>query len=273
MNYRHGFHAGNFADLVKHAGLIQILQGLVRDPASLAVFDTHAGRGRYDLSGDQAQRSGEARAGIERLMGMDDLPNALSALRLAVRSLNPNGGITAYPGSPWLIAQALRPGDSYLACELQPGEHQALSRNLAAYAGARAICADGFTAVAEAIPPAGRVLILVDPPFERGDDYLRMAGFAKVAQARNPAAVLVFWLPLKDLETFDAFLRALEPQADGGFLVAEARLRPLSDPMRMNGCALVVGGAPEVSPALEQICRWVVQSLGEGGQSRVWTLG
>src|SRR3990167_1590610 len=112
MNYRHAFHAGNFADLVKHAALLDLLS---RTPRPLTVIDTHAGRGLYDLSGDEAQRSGEARAGIGQLMKAKDLPAALQPLRNAVSQLNGGGPARLYPGSPLLIAGALGKGDSYLA--------------------------------------------------------------------------------------------------------------------------------------------------------------
>src|SRR5436309_1716629 len=114
LNYRHAFHAGNFADLVKHAALLQLLARLQQDGEPLRVIDTHAGRGLYDLAGPEARKSGEAEAGIVRLMAVKDAPAEFAPLTAAVRTLNKGGPVRRYPGSPWLIAQALRPGDSYL---------------------------------------------------------------------------------------------------------------------------------------------------------------
>lgn len=269
MNYRHAFHAGNFADLVKHAALLQILARLDDEPRPLTVIDTHAGRGVYDLAGPEARRSGEAAAGVVRLMAAKDAPAAFTPLIAAVARLNGGGPVRRYPGSPWLIADALRPVDAYLACELRGEEHAALQSLMRGRRNVETLCLDGFGAAAERCPAQGRVLVLIDPPFERPDDYRRIVETAAAVRRRNPHAMLLIWLPLKDLETFDAFLRQLE----GGMplLVAETRMRPLTDPMKMNGCALVaIGGPPDLAPALEAICGWTATTLGEGGAARVY---
>ncbi|WP_374468788.1 23S rRNA (adenine(2030)-N(6))-methyltransferase RlmJ [Phenylobacterium sp.] len=273
MNYRHAFHAGNFADLVKHAALLQLLARLQADAAPLAVVDTHAGRGLYDLAGAEARKSGEAEAGIVRLAAAKDAPGSFAPLTAAVEALNTGGGVRRYPGSPLLIADALRPGDSYLACELRAEEHGALKTLLKDRPGVRTACTDGYGAAVEATPEAGRILLVIDPPFERPDDYPRIVETLRAARRRNGAAQALIWLPLKDLETFDAFLRDLEDEVAAPLLVAEARMRPLSDPMKMNGCALVLLDPPAgLAPVLEAICGWTAGALGEGGGARVYTL-
>ncbi len=273
MNYRHAFHAGNFADLVKHAGLLALLAQLRAERAPLTVIDTHAGRGLYDLAGPEARKSGEAETGIVRLMAARDAPAAFAPLTAAVRALNGGGAVRRYPGSPWLIAEAMRRGDSYVACELRPDEHAALAQALKGKAGVRTVCADGFAAAARETPSQGRSLVLIDPPFEKADDYPRIVETVAAVRAKNARAVVLIWLPLKDLETFDAFLRDLEDEVEAPLLVAEARMRPLSDPMKMNGCALVTLGAPAgFAATLEAVCGWTVAALGEGGASRVYDL-
>lgn len=273
MNYRHAFHAGNFADLVKHAGLLQLLKRLDDEPAPLAVIDTHAGRGLYDLAGAEAKRSGEAQAGIVRLMAAKDAPGAFAPLTGEVARLNGEGPVRRYPGSPWLIAEALRPKDDYLACELRPDEHGALKALMKGRAHVRTLCADGFKAAVENTPATGRVLVLIDPPFERADDYARIVETLRGVRRRNRGAMALVWLPLKDLETFDAFLRDLEDGVRAPLMVAETRMRPLTDPMKMNGCALVLMGAPaDLAPDLEAICGWTALTLGDGGSARVYTL-
>ena len=272
MNYRHAFHAGNFADLVKHAALLDLLAQLQAAPEPLAVFDTHAGRGLYDLTGEEAQRSGEAKAGIAQLMQAADLPPAMQPLRQAVVKLNGGDVANLYPGSPLLVAAALRKGDTYLGCELRAPEHSALSDTLASWPAAKTVCADGYAEVAARLPKQGRALVLIDPPFEKSDDYERCAAAIGALTARNPAAVVMVWMPLKDLETFDAFLREAEDAYGGSLLVAEARMRPLTDPMKMNGCALVLANAPEGFEApLAAICDWTVSRLGQGGKAQVWS--
>lgn len=273
MNYRHAFHAGNFADLVKHAALIRWLERLTADPAPLTIVDTHAGAGLYDLSDPAQARSKEAEAGIKRLTGLN-LPLVLQPLRAAVAARNPEGGVRLYPGSPALIAEALRPQDSYVACELQPDVFSHLQQTLSGTPQARAHLLDGYpVAVAGARRP-GRLFVLIDPPFERPDDYARAAEtVARMARAKRDVQVLV-WLPLKDLETLDGFARRLETSDLPPTTVAETRLRPLRDPMRMNGCALVAVNPPEgLGEDLEAICAYVADALGDpGGSARRWSL-
>jgi 23S rRNA (adenine2030-N6)-methyltransferase len=246
----------------------------MRETSPLAVIDTHAGRGLYDLAGVEARKSGEAEAGIVRLMAAKDAPAAFGPLIQAVRRLNGGGAVRRYPGSPWLIAEALRKGDSYLACELRPEECVALGQVMKGKAGVRTACADGYAAAVAEVPAKGQALVLIDPPFERADDYAQIVETLAGVHRRNPAVQALVWLPLKDLETFDAFLRDLEDEVDAPLLAAETRMRPLTDPLKMNGCALVLMGAPEgFATELEAICGWTAEALGEGGSARVYGLG
>ena len=271
MNYRHAFHAGNFADLVKHAGLLRLLATGGAGP--LTVIDTHAGRGLYDLAGPEARKSGEAEAGIARLMAAAEAPAAFGPLVAQVKVLNPSGEVRRYPGSPWLIAQALGPSDAYVACELRPEEHAALRDLMKARRNVTTLCADGYAAAGARTPAAGRALLLIDPPFERADDYRQVVETLIAVRGKNRQAQALVWLPLKDLETFDGFLRDLEDGLQASALVAETRMRPLSDPMKMNGCALVLIGAPAgMAQDLEAICAWTARTLGERGEARVYTV-
>lgn len=273
MNYRHAFHAGNFADLVKHALVLAVLKALQDDPRPLAVIDTHAGAGLYDLTDENQARSKEAEAGIARLLGMD-APPELAALARAVRNRNPGRGPEVYPGSPVLIAERLRPGDSYEGCELDGETAADLVRALAPWPQARALTCDGYAHVAGAAKRAGRQFVLIDPPFERPDDYVRCAETAATVAKASPGATIAIWTPLKDMETFDGFLRRLEAAGMRDALVAEARLRPLTNPMKMNGCAVVtVNPPPGLTAAAAAVCDWVARELGEvGGKGEVWRL-
>jgi len=273
LNYRHAFHAGNFADLVKHAGLLRLLTELTASGGPLTVIDTHAGRGLYDLGGPEAKRSGEAEAGVLKLRTAGDAPAEIAPLRKAVADLNGGGAMRRYPGSPWLIAEALRPGDRYVACELRGEEHEALRAALRGRGPAvRTLNADGYAAAIAECPPQGRVLVLIDPPFEKADDYARIVETLAALRRKNPAAQALVWLPIKDLETLDSFLRDLEDDVDAPMLVAEARVRPLSDPMKMNGCALVLVDGPDLSQAFAAICGWVAAALGDGGAAKAYLL-
>lgn len=271
MNYRHSFHAGNFADLVKHALVLWLMRAR-QAGGPVTVLDTHAGAGLYDLTGDAA-RSREAEAGVMRLMASRDVPPTIAALAGTVRAVNGGRDETRlYPGSPLLIAGLLRSGDAYRGFELNPPVVALLEQALAAFPGAEGREGDGYVeALAQVGTGAARApLVLIDPPFERPDDYLRAAETAVAVIGADPAAVVAVWTPLKDMETFDGFLRRLS----GDVLVAEARLRPLTDPMKMNGCAMVVLNPPAgADEAAREICGWVAATLGEAGaKAEVWRL-
>ena len=222
----------------------------------------------------EARKSGEASAGIGRLMADPDAPPVFDALKAEVKKLNPSGDLRQYPGSPLLIADALRPGDNLIACELRPDDFARLGQALKSPA-TQVLCTDGYAAAPRSrVPPRGAVLVLIDPPFERGDEYARVLACVAGVLARNANATILIWLPLKDLETFDGFLRGLETLALPRVLVAEARLRGLDDPMTMNGCALVtINDLPGTDQDAEAACGWVVSRLGEArGRARVWRL-
>lgn len=267
MNYRHSFHAGNFADLVKHALLLWLLQQMQED-GPLTAIDTHAGAGQYDLTGD-GQRSKEAEAGIVKLMQADQRPPLIEALAEQVRALNPDGSVTFYPGSPLLIARHLRPGDRYLGYELNPPVAALLQEALQPYPLATGVLGNGYALALDDARRAAAPLVLIDPPFERPDDYLNAADTARALARQNPAARLAIWTPIKDMETFDGFLRQLSGLK---VLACEVRLRPLTNPMKMNGCAMVLINPPEgATAAAGQVCGWVAQTLGDSGaRAEVW---
>jgi len=272
MNYRHGYHAGNFADLAKHAAILALIRDL-RQGDPLRVVDTHAGAGSYDLSDAGFSRSKEAEAGIQALLG-GDVPDSLKPLADYVRARNAQAGfrgrIGLYPGSPQLVLDHLRKQDSYVGCELREDDFERLKHVLGR--GGEAWRKDGYAlAVAEAEnAEARRLLCLIDPPFERPDDYNRITACVHDVLVRKHDAVVLIWLPLKDLETLDSWLRQMEREvldATAARLdLAEVRLRPLWNPMKMNGCVLAVLNAPQGFAAqLSAIAADVAASLGEAG--------
>lgn len=273
MNYRHAFHAGNFADLVKHAGLLELMGLMQAASMPIRVVETHAGRGLYDLGGEEARRSGEAGLGVEVLMKAEDPPAGLDALKAVVAALRRQGRPFAYPGSPLLATGALRGQGAYVGFEMARAEHEALAIALKGHDRATSRCGDGFAGAPGAIDAAVRNLLLIDPPFERADDYERISICVSECLVHRADTHVLIWTPLKDLETFDAFLRDLEdgPGRGKAMLVAETRLRPLTDPMKMNGCALILINAPEgLEARLSAICSWVASRCGETGLARVW---
>jgi 23S rRNA (adenine2030-N6)-methyltransferase len=275
MNYRHAFHAGNFADLLKHAALTLCLDALAARSGAMTLVDTHAGAGVYDLGGEEARKSGEAVAGVNRLAADPAAPEAFDMLLAAVARINPGADMPRfYPGSPMLISSALRAGDRFIACELRPQEQASLAALLSSVEGASALHADGFAAAVDSTAPGKSTFVIIDPPFERGDDYERVVQACAGVLKKDARAVILVWLPLKDLETFDRFLRGLEEIEPQNALIVECRLRPLDNPMAMNGCALVLINPPQgVAAPIEAANDWIVRQCGgAGGEGRVWTL-
>ena len=264
MNYRHSFHAGNFADLLKHAALLRALHHMQARPEPLTVIDTHGGAGRYRLT-PQNLAAGEAVAAA-RLQTARELPTGLDTLKAAVRG-EADADAFIYPGLPLLAARRLRRGDRLTAFELRPDEHALLSDVLSPFApAAQAVLADGYEQLPRALEEGGRALVLIDPPYERADDYARAVQAAADAARVSPGSPVLIWAPLKDLETFDRLLRELEAAVPAGGLALELRLRPPFDPLRMNGCGLVALSAPgQLGTELQAVGAWIARELGEAG--------
>ena len=198
MNYRHAFHAGNFADVHKHSVLARILLHLRLKPAAFRVIDTHAGAGRYDLTAPEPSRSGEWRQGIELVwQARHELPDALVAPYLAaVAALNPDGRLRTYPGSPLVTGALLRPQDRLIACELEPEAAALLAATLRGDRRAKAVAIDGWTALRAYVPPKERRgLVLIDPPFEEAADFDRLSREFAAAHRKWPTGIYLMWYP------------------------------------------------------------------------------
>lgn len=213
MNYRHGFHAGNFADVFKHVLLARILVYLARKETPFRVIDTHAGEGAYDLTADEAQRTEEWRGGVARLMTGDDPTPALRELlapwRACVGPVDAEGRPYAYPGSPMLAARLMRAQDRAIFCELRPDGFAALRRRFARDERVRALHLDGYTGLGAFVPPKEkRGLVLIDPPFERTNEYEAMFAAFEKAWRKWPTGVYALWHPVKDRARTAAFRAA-----------------------------------------------------------------
>lgn len=203
MNYRHGYHAGNFADVVKHVALVAILQHLKKKDTGFAVIDSHAGRGLYDLAGDQASRTGEAQAGIARLLDLaGDMPTSLSGYLALVKECGP----AAYPGSPLIAARMLRPQDRLTAIEKHPEEFVALKDVLAPFRNASAEHAEGYARCLKLLPPpTRRGLVLIDPPFESPEEFAALALTVREAYRKFATGIYLVWYPIKTEAEVRAF--------------------------------------------------------------------
>jgi 23S rRNA (adenine2030-N6)-methyltransferase len=202
MNYRHAFHAGNFADVVKHLALVSILIHLQKKASGFAVIDSHAGRGLYDLHGAEALRSGEAASGIARLDGLRaTLPTLATYLDLVSVV-----GAGRYPGSPLIAARLLRDQDRLVAIEKHPEEARSLGRALAPFERARVVGGDGYSQIRTLLPPPERRgLLLIDPPFEATDEFAQAAKAVAEAQRRFATGIVLVWFPIKSFSAANAF--------------------------------------------------------------------
>jgi 23S rRNA (adenine2030-N6)-methyltransferase len=249
MNYRHAFHAGNFADVHKHSVLVRILVHLRRKPAAFRVIDTHAGAGRYDLLAPEPSRSGEWHDGIERvwearrqLYGPDAL---LAPYLAAVVALNPDGRLRIYPGSPLIVKYLLRPQDRLIACEIEPRSAAALAAALRGDARAKAVAIDGWTALGAYVPPKERRgLVLIDPPFEDGADFMHLSSALAAAYRKWPTGIYLMWYPIKDRAAPDALARRLQKLALPNVLRCELTLGPPRAEAGLVGSGLIVVNPP-----------------------------
>jgi 23S rRNA (adenine2030-N6)-methyltransferase len=248
MNYRHAFHAGNFADVVKHAVLVRILVHLCAKPAAFRVIDTHAGAGRYDLNGPQAARSLEWREGIERLVTASIGAQArilLAPYLDVVAACNGGGGLTSYPGSPAIVRAFLRPQARLLACELEASAAAALARYLAGDRRSKALSIDGWTALHAYVPPKERRgLVLADPSFEDAGDFVRLGQALEAAHRKWANGIYLAWYPIKERAGPDALARRLRRSGIAKILRAELSLAAPRADNRLGACGLIVVNPP-----------------------------
>lgn len=273
MNYRHAFHAGSFADVFKHAVLCRILHHLRGKESAFRVIDTHAGAGLYDLTGPEAARSGEWKDGVARLLAAD-LPKALAALLQpyleVIGALNTPGRLTTYPGSPALVRAWLRAQDRLVACELHPEAFAALSQALQRDVRIKTLEIDGWTALKAYVPPKERRgLVLVDPPFERDDEFRNLAECFDAAYRKWPTGSYALWYPIKGRSEPDAFAKRLRRLGIPKMLRAELIVSRLSDPARLNGSGLILVNPPwTLEGELKILLPALVKILGREGQGR-----
>lgn len=274
MNYRHAFHAGNHADVLKHVVLLALCDALVSKPAACFALDTHAGRGLYRLQGSEAQRSGEAQGGFGLLSATHPDP-LVSRYVQAVDACRSEHGADAYPGSPWLLAHALRVQDRIACCELQPEEAAVLRAVFSHHPRVAVHARDGYAAMHALLPPRdggerlGRGLVLVDPPYEAqlGEFDTALAAL-RDALSRWPQGMFVLWYPIKQRRALQRFYRAARSLETRCALTCELLVRPDDSPLRMNGSGLLVLNPPwRLDHALARTLPALQSALGEAGAS------
>ena len=282
MNYRHAYHAGNFADVVKHVIVTRIIEYLKLKDKAFRVIDTHAGIGLYDLDGKESGKTREWEAGVAKVLAAP-LPDDVRALILpwihAVRSVNPDMKITKYPGSPKLTRMLLRKNDRLSAIEKHPEDARLLARHFTDDYQVRVMELDGWLSLGAHVPPKEkRGLVLVDPPFEEPGEFDRMLDGLKRAHERWPGGIYAFWYPVKDRKAVSAFHKDLAASGIRRIMAAELMVRPSTDEKRFDGTGMIIINPPftleaelkRILPALKDVLAeekgaswWVNWLVGE----------
>ena len=270
MNYRHVFHAGNFVDVMKHAALALVIEHLKGKEQPFCVLDTHAGIGRYDLWSEPAQRTGEFRDGILKVI-RDPLAELTPYLDV-VRAMNGGGPhVRWYPGSPGLAQALLRPQDRLVLCELHPEDAKTLAASFADDARVQAQEADGYIGLKALLPPKERRgCVLIDPPFEVTDEFERIVRGLGHAHRRWATGIYIVWYPIKHRGPIQVFHEALKGSGIRRILVAELLLRADTDPDQLNGSGLVIVNPPwRLEESISRLLPALLADFGASGTGRV----
>ena len=268
MNYRHGFHAGNFADVLKHLVLCELVRLLTSKDKKLFVLDTHAGAGGYDLASQMAARTGEAEAGIARLLAAPKAgtPEAVARYLAAVsaydRKFGPVGGpLRRYPGSPRLIRGTMRATDRFVACELHPQDALSLKREFAGDPSVEVKQANGYHALKAMLPPPERrALVLIDPPFEETNEFEKLARALRHGLRRFAIGCYAVWYPIKDEAAVEEFVAA-----QAGLKTVRLELHIPVDSTKLGACGVLVINPPwKFEEAMRESLPWIEAQLGPG---------
>ncbi|NOT71120.1 MAG: 23S rRNA (adenine(2030)-N(6))-methyltransferase RlmJ [Hyphomicrobium sp.] len=269
MNYRHAYHAGNFADVVKHVILARVLTYMKLKPQPFRVIDTHAGAGRYDLTSLEAGKTGEWQDGIARVLDGEapaGIQELLAPYLDAVASVNIGGAMTFYPGSPVIARHLMRPGDQLVANELHPEDFALLKAELRRLPDSRVMNLDAYVAVKALLPPPERRgVVLIDPPFEQTNEFQQLVDAIANGLQRFANGVFIIWYPVKDQAAANRFVR--DVTALGCRKMLDVRMA-IAEPFA--GLGLTETGVLLLNPPyalkaeLEQLVPYLVSRLGEG---------
>lgn len=269
LSYQHEYHAGNHADVLKHVVLTLLIQALQRKPSSLRVIDTHAGSGTYDLTSPAAQRGREYERGIARVLAADEpLPEIASYLK-AVKSLNRQGALRHYPGSPQIARTLLRPQDQLELFELHPQAVSSLETTFGRDAQTHLHRRDAFEGISAVLPPPERRgIVLIDPSYELGTDFTHVLSALATGHRRWSNGVFAIWYPLVDKPGVDRFLRQLENLPMPKVFDARLEVAAVGTP-GLRGSGLVIVNLPfGVDEQLGRVLPWLHRHLAPEGAGR-----
>ena len=270
MNYRHIYHAGNFADVAKHVALLYCLQALQRKEAPFFALDTHAGRGVYDLQAPEVQKSGEAERGVQQLLAKGLGNPTLAPYFTAIRAKR-GKRLARYPGSAALIATALRPQDRAIFIELLPAEARALEREVESYGKIRTDIDDGYAALKALLPPAERRgMVLIDPPYESVEELKTMLRAFSLAYRRWPEGIYLLWYPIRSAVQRAQVHARIEALAIPKILCADLAIYPDDAGIGLAGSGLMLVNPPYgADNFLAQAYRAIHENLASPGAGYV----
>lgn len=277
LSYRHAFHAGNHADVLKHALFCFTLAYALQKPRPLLVLDTHAGAGSYDLTTPMALKTGEAMAGIARLLPLaNEAPPLFQDYLRLVQAANRHGPLRQYPGSPALAAAMLRHGDRLGLIELHPTDHQSLISTFASQRRVRVAREDGLKGLLTRLPPPERrAVVLIDPSYEIKQDYADVVAGLAAAYRRFPTGVYILWYPVVDRARIDAMMADLTASGMRRLWRIEWGPQPDRPGHGMTAAGMIVVNPPYTLPdAAGAGLDWLDAHLGQGGPSLAeWLIG
>jgi 23S rRNA (adenine2030-N6)-methyltransferase len=270
LSYRHAFHAGNYADVLKHATLVQILRYMTQKDKPLCYLDTHAGAGFYSLYSPQATKTGEYQHGIGLLWQRRGLPTALADYQTCVVAAC-GAHLTAYPGSPWFAQHLLRPVDRLELCELHPADSKQLERTFRTSTNVRCHAEDGWhKSLALTPPPERRGIVLIDPSYEVKDDYFKVADHLMLLHRKFATGVYAVWYPIADPARTEVLLRRVRNSGVRRIVRLEIGLTRDHSQPGMTGTGMLVVNPPwNLAEVMKPALEWFAARLGEGAYAQV----
>lgn len=268
MNYRHLYHAGNFADVFKHTLLILLLQSLQRKPKPFCYIETHAGRGCYDLTSEEAQKTGEFKDGVYKLWEINAVPKIIDDYKSILHQFNNNFDLHIYPGSPCIAQTLLREQDRMWLCEWQEDEVTILKQQFIRDSRVKIFCQNGYSALKAWLPPLERRgLVFMDPPFEKETEFTDIINGLKTAYRRWATGIYAIWYPIKSRPPVTQFQQALRQSGLRKILITELCIYPDDVPLRLNGSGLVVVNPPwQFAEQVQTFLPWLWRQLAVAQQ-------
>lgn len=273
MNYKHSYHAGNFADVVKHVVMMALISHMTRKEAPFCYIDTHSGPGLYDLSSEFSTKTKEFEGGIEKIIQQGQPPALIRRYLDVVHKINNKlssakyASLRYYPGSPLIARELIRPSDRIIACELHPQEYQTLKNTFAGDKQVAVHHTDGFLGLKAFLPPKERRgLVLIDPPYEDPDEFTRIAHSLPIALKRFETGVYAIWYPIKERTREERFFRALKDNINKDIVAIELTIYPdLAN--HLNGCGVVIINPPyQFDKTVNEFLPWLWNALSPNQQ-------